>query len=132
MALSPAEEQEYQNLIAQYDRPDFLSRVGSGLGNLASTIPQDIIGMGTGVLNMVSANPLERVEVPKPLPIPEAQSLGEAGTDLIPGAAEAAISFFLAGWTCNQRCSSIRCCSESSKYARRICRWNSADWCIHR
>lgn len=93
MALSAEEEAEYQQLSSQYDRPGFVDRLGIGSANLATSIPNSIIGGATGLLNMATGgHTVEPVNIPEIFHAPQAKTLGEVGTDIIPGVASAIAS----------------------------------------
>lgn len=92
MPRTAAEEAEYQDYIAQYDRPSLLGRFGEGMANLTSTAPETMTNLFGGLFNMISEEPLPKVEYTKPYDIPAPQNWKEQVVDAGPAIADFALT----------------------------------------
>lgn len=84
--LTPDERREYEALSAEFDRPALEDRAGAGLFNMATGVPNMLMGGWTGLLNTVLDKPLPKVELPPIYPIPPPQNYAEMGADIVPHA----------------------------------------------
>jgi len=100
-------EEEFQYLTAKYRTPFRLpvddtpvplglgARFNQQMANVPSAALEGMMGIGTGLANLVSPEQLERVRVPRPYDVAAAQTLGEHATDLIPNLLGVAPQFVL-------------------------------------